>query len=215
LLTALRGERGMMHDLLSAIEAGDVASDTLKDFGSNEDFPLPRPRDARLLHVWALRNQTEFVAIARQPSETWQESIRQLDERLPSPPKVGAEAIHEFIPGSSSFGNYARGINMMLAELTTASSGMAVARYRLAHNEWPADLAELVPGDLKELPKDPYDGQPLRYRRTPDGVDIYSVGEDLVDNQGTLARTGSPAKEGLDIGFRLCEKPKRAKDSPK
>jgi hypothetical protein len=215
LLTALRGERGLMHDFLSAIEAGDVPSDTLKNFGSNEKFPLPSPREARLLHIWALRYLTEFVAIARQPSETWQESIRQLDERLPTPPKVEAEAIHEILLESSTIGNYARGINMMLAALRTASTGMAVARYRLAHHEWPADLGKLVPGDLKEIPKDPFDGQPLRYRRTPDGVVIYSVGEDLNDNQGTLARTFDQPKEGMDPGFRLFDKPQSPKETPK
>jgi hypothetical protein len=85
---------------------------------------------------------------------------------------------------------------------------MAVKRYRLAHGAWPADLAALVPAYLMEVPKDPLDGQPLRYRRTPDGAVVYSVGKDLADDRGTLDRTGN-RKEGVDVGFQLWDEAKR------
>src|SRR5581483_9949149 len=59
---------------------------------------------------------------------------------------------------------------------------VAVERYRLAHGHWPAALTDLVPDYLPKVPIDVYDGAPVRFRRLPDGVAVYSVGEDGVDN---------------------------------
>jgi hypothetical protein len=42
----------------------------------------------------------------------------------------------------------------------------------------------------------------MRYRHTKDGVVIYSIGPDLVDNQGHIDRERTYDK-GVDIGFRL------------
>lgn len=217
MLMAARGERGGTHDFLSAIESGDVSQDSLKEtFGSERDVPLPSPRDARRLHVWALRYLTEFVAIAREPAETWLDSIRRLDERRPAPAVDGAEAIRDFTLGTSkSLADSAGNIMRSMTVLRAAATAMAMERYRLARGAWPADLGKLVPDFLTELPKDPFDGQPLRFRRTPDGAVIYSVGQDLKDNQGTLARAIDPLKEGEDVGFRLFDKRQTGKESPK
>jgi hypothetical protein len=61
---------------------------------------------------------------------------------------------------------------------------------------------------LKEVPRDPYDARPLRYRGTADGVVVYSVGPDRTDNAGKLARIRAP-KDGDDLGFQLWDLPKR------
>src|SRR5207237_9389675 len=46
-------------------------------------------------------------------------------------------------------------------------AAVAAERYRLKHkNAWPRNLDDLVKdGLLKEVPKDPYDGKPLRFKR--------------------------------------------------
>jgi hypothetical protein len=93
--------------------------------------------------------------------------------------------------------------------LVAAQVGVAAERYRLAHGGWPQDLAQLVPTYLREVPTDPYDGQPLRYRQTADGVVLYSVGPDRTDNQGNLVRF-APA-DGHDFGFQLWDVAKRRK----
>jgi len=46
----------------------------------------------------------------------------------------------------------------------------------------PPSLEELGPEYLKEVPLDPFDGQPIRY--SPEKAIIYSVGDDLIDNGG-------------------------------
>ena len=41
-----------------------------------------------------------------------------------------------------------------------------------------------MPGILHAVPVDPFDLQPLRYRREGDGWRLWSVGPDCVDNAG-------------------------------
>ena len=76
-----------------------------------------------------------------------------------------------------------------LAEAETARrllvTALALKRYHLQHGAYPAGLNELVPNYLKQVPMDPMDGKPLRYRLRPDGgFLLYSVGEDGEDNGG-------------------------------
>ncbi len=76
-----------------------------------------------------------------------------------------------------------------LAEVETARSvvvaAIALKRYELQHLHLPDSLDELIPQFLKSVPTDFMDGQPLRYRRNPDGTFLlYSVGENGVDDGG-------------------------------
>ncbi len=54
---------------------------------------------------------------------------------------------------------------------------LALERWRLERNGYPADLDELVTtGYLKELPMDPFSDKPLVYKKTDDDFILYSVG---------------------------------------
>jgi hypothetical protein len=70
------------------------------------------------------------------------------------------------------------------AYLDLANTALAVERYRLATGKVPQQLEELVPQYLAQVPIDPFDGQPIRYRPGPPGYLLYSVGEDGQDNGG-------------------------------
>ena len=66
-----------------------------------------------------------------------------------------------------------------------AVTAVALKRFRLRHERWPADLNALVPGFLGQLPMDPMDGQTLRYRLNSDGsFTLYSVNVDGKDDSG-------------------------------
>jgi hypothetical protein len=41
-----------------------------------------------------------------------------------------------------------------------------------------------VPALLDRVPKDPFDGQPIRYCKLDKGYVVYSVGEDRKDDKG-------------------------------
>jgi hypothetical protein len=62
---------------------------------------------------------------------------------------------------------------------------LAMQRWRLEKNGYPADLDGLVTaGYLNELPMDPYSNQPLVYKRTDDDFVLYSVGPNFIDDGG-------------------------------
>jgi hypothetical protein len=68
---------------------------------------------------------------------------------------------------------------MMMTEL-------ALRRYVTANKSLPEKLGNLVPRFLKRVPIDPFDpkGGELRYRRTPEGYLLYSLGNDRDDDAG-------------------------------
>jgi hypothetical protein len=72
------------------------------------------------------------------------------------------------------------------ADATSAVERTAVAllRFRAERNEFPDVLAALSPEYITILPRDPYDEQPLRFKKTERGWVVYSVGPDLVDDGG-------------------------------
>jgi hypothetical protein len=91
------------------------------------------------------------------------------------------------------------------AVLRSTYVALACERYRLEYKTWPASPDVLVEKKfLSAVPADPLDGKPIRYRKTKDGVVVYSIGFDLTDNHGHFTRDGSnPYDPGMDIGFRL------------
>src|SRR5262249_8526547 len=95
----------------------------------------------------------------------------------------------------------------------SAVAAVAAERYRLRPGARPEAPAALGPERPPEGPADPFDGQPLRYRRWPDGVAIYSVGADTSDDNGKLAE-GYPPAAGTDLGFRLWDVPHRRQPPP-
>ena len=72
-----------------------------------------------------------------------------------------------------------------IAQLRTARVGLAIQRYRLATGNLPDTLEGLVPIYIDAVPKDPFDGRPLRYEKLETGFVVYSVGEDRRDDGGT------------------------------
>ena len=61
---------------------------------------------------------------------------------------------------------------------------VALHLHRIDHGEWPDTLQAMVPGYLSEIPRDPFDGESLRYRLV-DGLPlIWSVGADRIDQSG-------------------------------
>jgi hypothetical protein len=81
-----------------------------------------------------------------------------------------------------------------------ALAAVAMCRYRAANGSLPDRLDDLAPRFITAVPRDPFDGEPIRLKRIEGGLVVYSVGPDMVDNGG------SPLdKEGEigDITFEL------------
>jgi hypothetical protein len=73
------------------------------------------------------------------------------------------------------------------AQLSLGSTAAAIERYRLAAGAAPDQLDALVPAYLSGVPEDPFDQQPLRYRREGEGYTLYSIGANGADDGGTPA----------------------------
>jgi RNA polymerase sigma factor (sigma-70 family) len=72
-----------------------------------------------------------------------------------------------------------------LANSRLALTAVALEKFRAAHNNrYPATLSELTPNYLDMTPTDPFDSQPLRYRKQGAGYVLYSIGPDLKDDGG-------------------------------
>jgi hypothetical protein len=82
---------------------------------------------------------------------------------------------------------------------------LAVERYRVLTGEWPASL-DVIPGAiLSAVPLDPFSGKPLLLARRPDGVTVYSVGRDAVDDGGAIQPPFPLGGNAGDIGIRLYD----------
>lgn len=85
------------------------------------------------------------------------------------------------------------------ARLASLRTALALERFRIAHQgSLPTTLTELVPEHLPAVPRDIFDGQPLRYKVLPRGYVIYSIGADGVDDGG-LEKTNSATKYDVTI----------------
>jgi hypothetical protein len=158
---------------------------------------------ARAVEAGYLRYWNAFVEIVKGPAETQEEQLRQLAvPDAPLPPLLAG------LKGKTDWVQHVRGFHFVRARLHCAAAALAAERYRLAKGRWPESLDALVPAFLAEVPADPFDGRPLRLRRLPDGLVIYSVGPDRTDDGGKLDRKQSVAP-GADIGFQLWDPARR------
>ena len=86
-----------------------------------------------------------------------------------------------------------------IAYVRLSLAALAVERHRHAKDVLPDSLDALVPEFLDAVPLDPFDGQPLRYKKLAKGYVVYSVGEDRKDNGGV--EPGPCFGPGSDITF--------------
>jgi len=72
----------------------------------------------------------------------------------------------------------------MEASDACAEIAVAMTQFRLDHGKLPAQITDLVPKYLEEIPADLFDGKPLRLTIKNNKWIIYSVGPDGIDNGG-------------------------------
>ena len=68
-------------------------------------------------------------------------------------------------------------------------AGIAVLTYKKEHDKWPESLATC----MEQLPIDPFDGKPLRYRLTEKGFVVSSVGQIVPQAPNKIAWEYEPA----------------------
>jgi hypothetical protein len=81
---------------------------------------------------------------------------------------------------------------------------VAAARYRADKGKDPASVNDLVPQYIPAVPRDPFDGKPLRMVARGGGLVFYGVGRDLKDDGGVA--WNAETKTG-DVIFTLRRPP--------
>ena len=76
-------------------------------------------------------------------------------------------------------------------------------RFQREKGHWPADLQELVPDYLSEVPRDPYDGKPFRYSAEK-GL-VWAVGKNLTDEGGSMRVPGADKADGTNRNRHKAE----------
>ncbi len=160
-----------------------------------------------------LETCNELVEAAKLPPEKQEDVIVELTARAARLSLV-SRAFVLSSGGELMAAGVGRTLRSATAQTRCVITMLAVERYRRMSGHWPSSLEALVPAQLKQVPLDPYDGKPLRYRLRADGAVIYSVGPDLKDDDGKFERNGrlgrtwgaKPSElQGLDIGVRLWD----------
>jgi hypothetical protein len=75
-------------------------------------------------------------------------------------------------------------------QIEVTATFLALKAYQLKHGRLPAELSELVPQFLSAVPRDDFDGQPLRYDR--DRKILYSVSTNCQDDGGVQKDSRKP-----------------------
>lgn len=71
--------------------------------------------------------------------------------------------------------------NLALLECTRVA--IACELFRQRSKRWPKSLEEIPKEFLSEIPLDPYDGKPLRYRILPESIRVYTIGDDGLEDE--------------------------------
>jgi hypothetical protein len=141
-------------------------------------------------------SQRDYV-LFRRVMEGWIESA---DLPFPANLEKGRSIRQEFQSATRGFRQHVYPLSAMLlpafdrallkeariaALLRLGQVAAGIERYLLVHNNAPPDgLDQLVPAFLPRIPKDPFDGQPIRYSKSLTGYVLHSIGEDGKDDQG-------------------------------
>jgi len=214
----LRGDRAAAHRMMAAVARGDIKVSSIRRV----------PRIVRLNQSW--RDDVAEWFDDRYPprlseAHAWvlAERTRLLDETAPLPWHERTAAVAAIYADQSRAPELARhwmDARQILSSFQhhhaiVRSTLVAVAseRHRLRHGDWPATLEALVPTFLPQLPSDPFDGRPLRYKRLPDGIVIYSVGVDATDDGGQVLWVPGQ-QQPTDVGVRLWDVAHRRQPPP-
>jgi hypothetical protein len=199
LWSAIRGERGLINGMVDGLEKGTIKLSALTGpgGGSIETWLIDQlPVIAMHGRADALRLMNQSVAAAKLPAEKQQQAFDETEDAMRSSTGIAKQ----ILPASRKVSEaYLR----QQANLRCAHAAIAAERYRIKHRRWPGSLDALCEeGLLPAVPLDPFDGLPLRFKSLRDGIAIYSIGFDRVDNDGNINRS-RPRDNGVDLGVRL------------
>jgi len=207
LLLAMRGERALLYKVFDAVENGVASVDELAQTRSGwleSTFVSLWRMDTRQDKALFLSLMTRRIAEVQLPLHEQAALEKHFEQEIRELPKT-AVLSRLLMPAIAKLGESFRRKHAYLRCMIVA---LAAERYRREKKAWPETIDKLCPKYLSAVPLDPFDGRPLRYRRLENGVIIYSVSSDGIDDGGNLD-SAHPNQPGVDIGYRLWDVAKR------
>jgi hypothetical protein len=213
-LTGLIGERALAGEYLrlasedvrkfiaaanQGVDEGDQAKVPRRDPGSGFRYLGFFERD-RNFYLRAMETNISIVKMSPPVSSSMTDEAEKLRQQALSGYYVLSSTFLSSIP------QMAERVASLNAILRTALAAVAVERWRLGHDgAIPDSLDVLVPAFLPSVPIDPYDGKPLKFKKTPKGYVVYSIGPDLHDDSGKeqLPKKLRKLKDLYDITFTV------------
>lgn len=207
----LRGERAMFHRAWDNIAKGKVSLDEQ----SGEIKRLNRGFLGWLFRRYRLSAEdagylADMTGLYRATDLSSEDRPQAFDDVVDQARQSGRALIH-YLPAA---GRVQEAENRWRARNRCILVLLAAERYRIEVGRLPDIIAALVPKYLSDPPTDPYNGEPLLFRREPDRFIVYSVGPDLSDDGGTFDRE-NPIAPGTDVGVTLWDVSKRRQPPPK
>jgi hypothetical protein len=209
LAVAYRGERAITFQSFAWMTSGRAGApaptgipvlDPIARWGMRSYLPAVQHRSLELM--------TDCLDAARKPFDQQRAAFKAVPQ--PDPNDWRSMMTRLLLPAiekTADAGLRTRG------ELLAAGAAVAAERYRRKTGTWPASLEALVPEFLPTLPNDPFTGQPLAFKRLPDGLVIYTVGPDGKDDGGQVLEAGEGSRV-TDYGLRLWDADKRRQPPP-
>ncbi len=190
LLISYRSQRGALMQLLGAIHADPAVADTyvsgqpphwtagLVGISPAESLRRSMPaaqldllrRFGRLIESAAKSDGERAAGVAADFAESGaaEATLGERKGRL-----EGEGMVQLFLAGN---GRLDQAESRVRARLGCAEVALACERFRHKLGYFPTSLAELPPDLLAAVPPDPYTGEPLSYRREPDGATVFAAG---------------------------------------
>jgi hypothetical protein len=209
-LLALRGERAGMDQFMQSLQDGSTSVKQMQGLLNgpgrqsswfDQENLLYLPGTATTARAALLERMNRLIEISKLPAEEQAAPLEEFKASLRREPLL----VRELMPAAEK---------VAVAERRTqglsrcAAAALAAERYRRRHGRWPDGLADLKGEFLRDVPLDPFDNKPLRYRKDEQGVIIYSIGQDRKDDGGDREKLNT-YKEGTDVGFRLWDVDRR------
>ena len=153
-------------------------------------------------HLVTLDTMTRMVEALEKPSHLALSDLASLDAEVAALPRYRATHLKIMYPALLRACEIHAG---GLAYFRAARMALAAERYRKTHGRLPNALGDVAPDFIETVPLDPFDGQPLRYRKLDTGFMVYSVGKDGADNGGVQTdAAGQKFGPGTDITFTIA-----------
>jgi hypothetical protein len=207
----LRGHRAVMHLAMTNFANGKAGYHpaqlkywfTTREILSNQAdmLVLEYTSNLKAEHAWMLRYLNNAVENSKLSAPEMLAEMRSLQSKAD---KEAPPLCQLLLPSMVKFSEEAVSTR---ARLDCAVAAIGVERYRLKNQRWPNSLKEVVDANLlDEVPIDGFNGKPLNYRKTTDGVVIFSVGP-LGNYSGTMLDEGRPFDaELIRHEFRLWDR---------